>query len=437
MNLLSIGGSDPSSGAGIQSDVKTFDSLNAYGLTVITAITGQNTSNFGMVEPVSQKILKNQLDSIMTDFKIDGIKIGMVYNSEIIKTISKELKNKKIPIVIDPVIKSTTGGQLIDKAAIVDFKKFLIPLATVITPNKFEAEFLSEIKIKSKKSLHKAALKIQAMGVENVIITGLESNGQISDYILEQKNEYTISSKKISKTNHGSGCNYSASLLFSLVNGAPLKDAVKFSKEFTYNSIKNAKNIGHGISITQIKNKDEIHSELTNAINKFLQIKNIHKNIPECQTNFVFSKKNPKSIKEILGISGRIVKTGNTVTVAGDLAYGGSKHVARALIIMNKKFPDMCSAINLRYSEEIISKLRKKRLVIASYDRSKEPKNVKSRDGSTVEWGIKQAIRNLKKPPDVIYHTGDFGKEPMIIIFAETPTLILKKISKIFDFKIE
>jgi len=97
----------------------------------------------------------------------------------------------------------------------------------------------------------------------------------------------------------------------------------------------------------------------------------------------------------------------------------------------------VCSAINLRYSEEIISKLRKKRLVIASYDRSKEPKNVKSRDGSTVEWGIKQAIRNLKKPPDVIYHTGDFGKEPMIIIFAETPTLILKKISKIFDFKIE
>src|SRR3990167_5860763 len=87
MNLLSIGGSDPSSGAGIQSDIKTFDSLNAHGLTVITAITGQNTSSFGMIEPVSQKILKNQLDSVISDFKIDGIKIGMVYKSEIIKTI--------------------------------------------------------------------------------------------------------------------------------------------------------------------------------------------------------------------------------------------------------------------------------------------------------------------------------------------------------------
>ncbi len=186
MNLLSIGGSDPSSGAGIQSDIKTFDLLNAHGLTVITAITGQNTSSFGMIEPVSQKILKNQLDSVISDFKIDGIKIGMVYNSEIIKTIYRELKNKKILIVLDPIIKSTTGGLLIEKTAINDFKKFLIPLATVITPNKFEAEFLSKIKIDSKKSLQKAAQKIQSMGTKNVVITGLEiKNDQISDFILE------------------------------------------------------------------------------------------------------------------------------------------------------------------------------------------------------------------------------------------------------------
>ena len=433
MNLLSIGGSDPSSGAGIQSDIKTFDSLNAHGLTVITAVTGQNTSSFGMIEPVSQKILKNQLDSVISDFKIDGIKIGMVYNSEIIKTIYRELKNIKIPIVLDPIIKSTTGGLLIEKIAIKDFKKFLIPLVTVITPNKFEAEYLSEIKIDSKKSLQKAAKKIQDMGVKNIIITGLETNGQISDFILERKSQYTISGKKIPKINHGSGCNYSASLLFSLVNGTSLKEAVKFSKQFTYDSIKNAKNIGYGIDITQIKNKDVIHIELTHAINKFVEIKDIYKGIPECQTNFVFSKKNPKSIKDILGVSGRIVKTGNTVTVAGDLSYGGSKHVAMALITMNKKFPDVRSAINLKYNKETISKLRKERSHISSYDRNIEPKNVKTKEGSSIEWGIKYAIKNLKEPPDIIYHKGDFGKEPMIIIFAKTPALIVEKISKLFS----
>ncbi|NOS61788.1 MAG: bifunctional hydroxymethylpyrimidine kinase/phosphomethylpyrimidine kinase [Nitrosarchaeum sp.] len=433
MNLLSIGGSDPSSGAGIQSDIKTFDSLNAHGLTVITAITGQNTSSFGMIEPVSQKILKNQLDSVISDFKIDGIKIGMVYNSEIIKTIYRELRNIKIPIILDPIIKSTTGGLLIEKIAIKDFKKFLIPLATVITPNKFEAEYLSEIKIGSKKSLQKAAKKIQDMGAKNIVITGLETNGQISDFILEEKSQYTISGKKIPKINHGSGCNYSSSLLFSLVNGTSLKEAVKFSKQFTYDSIKNAKNIGYGIDITQIKNKDTIHTELNHAINKFVGIKNIYKSIPECQTNFVFSKKEPKSIKDILGVSGRIVKTGNTVTVAGDLSYGGSKHVATALITINKKFPDVRSAINLKYNKETISKLRKERLLVSSYDRTTEPKNVKTKEGSSIEWGIKYAIKNLKEPPDVIYHKGDFGKEPMVIIFARTPALIIEKISKLFS----
>ncbi|HEY4681433.1 MAG TPA: bifunctional hydroxymethylpyrimidine kinase/phosphomethylpyrimidine kinase [Nitrosarchaeum sp.] len=433
MNLLSIGGSDPSSGAGIQSDVKTFDSLNAHGLTVITAITGQNTSSFGMIESVSKKILKNQLDSVISDFKIDGIKIGMVYNSEIIKTIYRELKNTKIPIVVDPIIKSTTGGILIKKIAIKDFKKFLIPLATVITPNKFEAEFLSKIKIDSKKSLRKAAQEIQNMGAKNIVITGLETKkDQISDFILEEKNQYIISGKKISKINHGSGCNYSSSLLFSLASGNSLKEAVKFSKQFTYNSIKNAKRVGYGIDITQIKSKDTISTELTHAINKFVEIKNIYKSIPECQTNFVFSKKNPKSIKDILGISGRIVKTGNVVTMAGDLSYGGSKHVATALITINKKYPDICSAINLKYNEKTISKLKKVGLLISSYDRSAEPKNIKNKEGSSIEWGIKHAIKKLEEPPDVIYHKGDFGKEPMIIIFGKTPTLIIEKILKLF-----
>src|SRR3989338_11689302 len=433
MNLLSIGGSDPSSGAGIQSDVKTFDSLNAHGLTVITTITGQNTSSFGMIEPVSQKILKNQLDSVMSDFKIDGIKIGMVYNSEIIKTIYRELKNTKILIVVDPIIKSTIGGLLIEKIAINDFKKFLIPLATVITPNKFEAEFLSKIKIDSKKSLQKAAQAIQNMGAKNIVITGLETKkDQISDFVLERESQYTISGEKIPKINHGSGCNYSSSLLFSLASGKPLKEAVKFSKQFTYNSIKNAKRAGHGINITQIKSKDVIHTELTHAVNKFVEIKNIYKSIPECQTNFVFSKKNPKSVKDIVGISGRIVKTGNTVTMAGDLSYGGSKHVATALITMNKKYPEIRSAINLKYNKENIIKLRKARLLISSYDRSAEPKNVKNKDGSSVGWGVKYAIKHSEDPPDVIYHKGDFGKEPMTIIFAKTPTLIIEKISKLF-----
>ena len=429
MNLLSIGGSDPSSGAGIQSDVKTFTALNAHCLTVITAITSQNTSSFGMIEPVSQKILKNQLDSIMLDFKIDGIKIGMVYNSQIIKILYQKLKKLKIPIVIDPVIKSTTGGILIEKSAINDFKKFIIPLATVITPNKFEAEILSKTKISEKNTPEKIAKILQKMGAKNVVITGIQTKkDQISDFIQEKEDKYRISSNKISKINHGSGCNYSAAMIFALANKKNIKESVKFAKEFTYNSIKNAKRFGKGITITDIQ--DNINVELTHAISKFIEIKNIHKNIPECQTNFVYSKQKPKSTKDILAISGRIVKTGDKVTVAGNLMYGGSKHVATALLIMNKKFPQICSAINLKYQNRTISKIKKSKLLVSRYYRNQEPKLIKFKK-STIEWGINSAIKNSTKVLDIVYHKGDFGKEPMIIVFGKTPKDVLEKISKI------
>ena len=429
MNILSIGGSDPSSGAGIQSDIKVFSKLDIHCLTVITAITGQNTSNFGMVEPVSKNILENQLESIITDFKIDGIKIGMVYNSEIIKTLYHHLKKLKIPIVVDPVIKSTTGGMLIEKAAIIDFKKFIIPLATIITPNKFEAEILTKMKINSINTPEKIAKKIQRMGAKNIVITGIKiKNKKISDFVLEKNKKYYITDKEISKINRGSGCIHSASVLYSIVKSKNIRKALEFAKKNTFNSIKNSKKIGKGIAITNMEESNEM--KLLNSINEFTKIKNIYKNIPECQTNFVYSKQKPKSIKEILGISGRIVKSGEEVIVAGDLVYGGSKHVATALLTVNKKYSKIQSAINIKYKNDTISKIKKLKLTTYDYDRNHEPKNVKNR-GSTIEWGIKNAIKNSTKPPDIIYHKGDFGKEPMIIVFAETPDIVIKKILKI------
>jgi len=431
VNLLSIGGSDPSSGAGVQSDIKTFSALDAYGLTIITSVTGQNTSNFGMVEPVSKNILKNQLESVISDFKIDGIKIGMVYNSEIIKIVYKYLKKLKIPIIVDPVIKSTTGGMLIKKSAISDFKKFIIPLATIITPNKFEAEILTKTKINSKNTPEKIAKMMQKMGAKNVVITGVEiKNKQVLDFVLEKNKKYYIIDEKISKINRGSGSIHSAAVLYAIVKNKNIKESLKFAKKTALNSIKNSKKVGKGIIITNVERHDEIKIKLSNAINEFIKIKNIYENIPECQTNFVYSKEKPKSIKEILGISGRIVKAGKEVIIAGNLSYGGSKHVATALLTVNKKYSKIKSAINLKYKKETIFKIKKVKLITYDYDRTKEPQNVKNKD-STIKWGIKNAIRNSRKPPDIIYHKGDFGKEPMIMVFAETPDILMKKIMKI------
>jgi len=427
MNILSIGGSDPSSGAGIQSDIKTFSNHNVYGFTAVTAITSQNTRKVTSIEPVSTKSLRAQLDSILSDFHIDAIKIGMVYNSQIIKVIHSKLRNIKVPIIVDPIIKSTTGTMLLKKSALHDYKKMMIPLADVITPNKYEAKVLS-----GTSNTNKSAKKIQAMGAKCVIITGAtSSNSQISDFVLEENRKYEISGKKIPTRNHGSGCNYSASISASLAKGNTIHYAVKTAKDYVYQSIRNSKNIGKGVNITH-KNISNGMRELSDSINHFKQIKNIYKIIPECQTNFVFAKKNPKSVMDVLGVSGRLVKSGKEVVTAGEIVYGGSQHVGTAVIQVNKKFPEIRSGLNIKYDPKIISKAKKSKFTVLSYDRSKESKKSKQKENSSISWGISNCIN--AKSPDIIYHKGDIGKEPMILIFGKNPSEIIQKVSKLTSF---
>ena len=424
MNILTVGGSDPSSGAGIQSDIRTFSDFGAYGFTAITTITSQNTKQVSNIEPVSKKSLKSQLDSILSDFHIDAIKIGMVYNSDIIKVIHSEFKNNHVPLIVDPIIKSTTGSALLKKSALSDYKKMIIPLADIITPNKYEAKILSGIS-----NVRNAAKKIQMLGAESVIVTGASTTkGKISDFILEKNKEYQITGKIIPIQNHGSGCNYSASLTVSLAKQYTLNQAAKIAKNYVYNSIKNSKNIGKGVRITHTAISNE-KMELIESINDFKRIRNVYKIIPECQTNFVCSKINPKTIRDVLGVSGRLVKSGKEVVTAGEITHGGSHHVATAVIQVNKKFPNIRSGLNIKFNPKIISKARSCGLTVLTYDRSKEPKKSKQQEGSSIKWGINHALKS--KSPDLIYHKGDMGKEPMILIFGEKPNDIIKKISKI------
>ena len=147
--------------------------------------------------------------------------------------------------------------------------------------------------------------------------------------------------------------------------------------------------------------------------------------IPECQTNFVFAKKNPKTIKDVLGISGRLVKSDKDIVTAGEIIYGGSQHVGTAVIKVNKKFPEICSGLNIKYDQKIISKAKKLGFNISRYDRSKEPKKSKQSENTSISWGISKSLR--AKPPDIIYHKGDVGKEPMILIFGKDPRDVIKK----------
>jgi hydroxymethylpyrimidine/phosphomethylpyrimidine kinase len=435
MNILSIAGSDPSSGAGIQGDMKTFNAFGAYGLSVITAVTSQNTRKFFDVEPVKSFLVKSQISSVLEDFRIDAIKIGIVYDKQTVRAIYSELEKIKIPIILDPIFKSTTGGDLQVKNAFVDFKKCLIPLSYIITPNVLEAEKISGIRIRSLNDMKNVAKKIQSMGAKNVIIKGghFSSGPKVIDVLLDDKKFYIYSHDRLKFENHGGGCTFSASLCVNIARGKKLPDAVDAARLFTIQSMKKATKIGRGFAIITHVRGDEIEDHLSDAISEFCSIGSIHKHIPECQTNFVYSLQRPLSTNDIMGLEGRIVKTGRHVTIAGHLKYDGSKHVASAVLEMAKKFPTIRSGLNLKYDKKTVENAISRGLEVSSYDRSTESSEIKKKEGGTVSWGIKTAIKNRKTPPDIVFHTGDLGKEAMIIIFGKNPRDVLRKTLKIAE----
>ena len=433
MHVLSIAGSDPSSGAGIQGDIKTFNVLGVNGLSVVTAVTSQNTSSFFDAEPVSSSLVRSQISHILEDFEISAIKIGMVYDKQTVKAINSELREINIPIILDPIFKSTTGGILQREDAFSDFKKLLVPLAYVITPNVIEAEKISGMKIRTEKDLKNAAKKIQEVGSKNVVIKGghLSTGNKITDLLLFGNKFNIFSHNRMRFEGHGGGCTFSAALCVGVGRRRNLVDAVDFARTFTLESIRNAVKVGKGIPIVKQRKVGGIENQLSLAISKFSSINEIYSYIPECQTNFVYSVPNPRSTDDIVGVEGRIVRTGKSVTVAGHLKFGGSKHVASAVLEMRKKFPSIRSALNIKYDEKIIKKAKIKKLKISSYDRKLEPSIAREVEGRTMPWGISTAIHGMKTPPDIVFHRGGFGKEAMILIFGTNPAEVISKLVKI------
>lgn len=200
VETLTIAGSDCSGGAGIQADLKTFSAIGTYGMSVITAVTAQNTKGVLKVENLSVDIIKSQIESIIEDIPPKATKIGMVSEEEIIKELAYLLKKYKLPnIVLDPVMISKSGFSLLNPNAKNALKKYLIPLADIVTPNIPEAEELSEIKIDNIEDMKRAGKIILELGPKYVLIKGGHLNGEAIDLLLNKDKIEIFKSRKNSK----------------------------------------------------------------------------------------------------------------------------------------------------------------------------------------------------------------------------------------------
>ena len=245
--ILSIAGSDSGGGAGIQADIKAISFHKGYAMTVLTAVTAQNTLGVQEIFPLPKEIIKKQLESVMDDLAPDVIKTGMLADHETIELISEFIENKKI--VVDPVMVATSGDRLIESSAVEAIMNFLIPNAYLVTPNIYEAEILSNIKIIDLETQIDAGKKILEHGAENVLIKGGHSKSEIIHDCLIQKDlkETVFKSKRLdSKNTHGTGCSLASSIATLLGRGFDIEAATSSSIEYVQNGIKKAPNFGQG-----------------------------------------------------------------------------------------------------------------------------------------------------------------------------------------------
>lgn len=247
-HVLTIAGSDCSGGAGVQADLKTMSAHRCFAMSVITAITAQNTQAVNDVLDIPPAMIEAQIDAIFTDIQVDAVKIGMVSVSDSIRAIAGKLTQYTPPfVVVDPVMVSKSGYDLLRPEAASALKELLLPLATIVTPNVPEAEKLAEMAIHSEADMQEAARRIHALGAKQVLIKGGHSDGQPTDWLFDGQQFTSFPGQRIDTPNtHGTGCTLSSAIASNLALGHSVEQSVALAKRYIQTAIEHAIPLGHG-----------------------------------------------------------------------------------------------------------------------------------------------------------------------------------------------
>ena len=240
---LTIAGSDSGGGAGIQADLKTFSAIGCYGMSVITALTAQNTVAVTGIHPVPPAFIAKQIDAVMADIGTDAVKIGMLHSPEVITTVADALRRHKAAnIVLDPVMVAKSGDKLLRDDAVQALRSDLIPLADVITPNLPEAGVLLGREIIAENQMEDACRELAALGCRAVLLKGGHLNGPASPdllYINGNPEPVRLEAKRVDTPNsHGTGCTLSSATAAYLALGRSVEDAVREAKHYLLESLK-------------------------------------------------------------------------------------------------------------------------------------------------------------------------------------------------------
>jgi len=250
--VLTIAGHDPTGGAGITADLKVIQQFGLHGLSVVTAVTVQNTNGVISTNPVSADVVKAQLYALAADMNIDAIKIGMLTTADVVRVVAKFVEARHVPVVLDPIIASSNNVRFLEDEALTVLRNELLPRATIVTPNLPETAAFTGIEVVSEHSCIGAALELYDRGANAVLIKGGHATGETSrDLFYDGTSIAWISSARVTKEVHGTGCMLSSAIACGLASGMSLIDSVHRAKEFITSRLGHTIALGSGQEIFQ------------------------------------------------------------------------------------------------------------------------------------------------------------------------------------------
>ena len=247
-NVLSIAGTDPTGGAGIQTDLKTFEAHGVYGMAVISAVVAQNTFHVTGMQAVPADLVGRQIDCVFEDIRPDAVKIGMLSSPECMKAVADKLRQyRPANVVIDPVMFAKNGDPLMDPKSVGALIETVLPFADVLTPNVPEAQYLAGMEIHTPADMETAARRIGALGCKNVLVKGGKNIPGAVDVLFDGETCHRIEIEQIDSTStHGTGCTLSSAIASNLALGKNVPEAVRLAKEYVTDAIRHAPGLGHG-----------------------------------------------------------------------------------------------------------------------------------------------------------------------------------------------
>jgi len=434
--VLCIGGSDSGGGAGIQADLKAVSACGCYGLSVITALTAQNTRGVQDIFPVPPKFIAAQLDAVLSDIGADAVKTGMLLTPGAVNAVVRKIERYGLQhVVVDPVMIAKGGRTMMQEQARQALVKKLLPRAQIVTPNIPEAESLAQMKIRSVSAMKTAAAVIAGFGVKNVVIKGghlpgSRKSGSI-DILYDGKQYYEFSADWIeTKNTHGTGCTYASALAAGLAQGLSLFQAAGSAKMMVTKAIEQSLCLGHGHGPVNVVPGEVRHHEclhgLETAVN-ILTASPCGPLIPEVQSNLVYAEAGAENESQVAGFPGRIIRFRDEARVLANPEFGASRHIAHIVLTVLKYDSSCRSAMNIKYSEKIIDICRRIGFAVESFDRADEPLENKKKEGFSLEWGVNKVLECARMIPDIIYDRGGWGKEPMVRVLGRNPVEVVNK----------